>query len=107
MATIDSHGNCPHNNTEQCLPSEDVGGVLLLKKNELIHEEEGVLNRIRVEYSVTLRSNKWIWRTVHSGAVSVLTDESPVHVLPPASHIHINEVDVLARIGAVASYDAW
>jgi hypothetical protein len=107
MPAVDCHGNGPDNDAKKSLPSENIGVILVDKADELIHESQDVFNGVQVEYSVTLRSDEWIWVAVHSGAVSILADEGPVHVFPPAIDIDIDEVDFLARIGAVTSNDAW
>lgn len=39
--------------------------------------------------------------------MGILTDEGPVHVLPPAVEVDSFKVDVLAWVRGIASNDAW
>lgn len=54
-----------------------------------------------------MRSEVRIWIAVYIGAMSILTDVSPIHIFGPAVDLHIDEVDVLTWVRCVTSDDAW
>lgn len=79
----------------------------MVESHDLFDEGQEVLYSVEVENSVALRTKEWIWIAVHRGAMSVLADERPFQVFPPAVDIDINEIDVFTRIGGIASNDTW
>lgn len=107
MTTIDSHSKYPHDNARQCLPSDDVSVVLLNESDELANKCKDVHEREHVENLLALFVEPDVEVAIDNISISILTDECPVHVAPPAIDVDIFEVHVAAWVGLIASNDAW
>ena len=48
------------------------------------------------------------WGRIVDLAIGIFSDEAPLHVIPPSSHVDVLKVDIRARVGFVATnYARW
>lgn len=88
------------------MPAVDVRLILLVITENLLTKCQNVLESIQIKNFLARLVEEGVGVAVDDGAVSVLADEGPVEVAPPAGQLHVFEVYVLARVRSVAPDDA-
>ena len=95
---VNDHAKAPNGKACKNFDPLNVDRVLLVEADKLLKEVKGMLNGPELEDPVVELAHVRSRSHVLNRAMSVLSDEAPVHLLPPAVDVHILKVYVSARV---------
>lgn len=107
MAIINSISDSPDNDSKESLPTQNVSLIQLVVVTNIITKFENVFKGVKIENSLTWFVQHWVRVAIGNGTVSILRDECPLQIGPPAINMNIVKVDIVARVCGITSNDAW